>query len=76
MSEADWLDIFGDNLVGILREFRMTQNDLADAIGVSKSVVSSWINKQKMPSLKSIINMSHVLGVTVDELVYFDDKII
>ena len=55
ISEAEWLDIFADNLVDILRDARMSQRDLADAIGVTESTISRYIHKQQIPTLKNII---------------------
>lgn len=76
MSEQEWLDMFSDNLVNILKERNITQKELADKCGVSKSVISSFINKQKIPSLKTAINMSYALDINIDDLVNFDDEII
>lgn len=76
MSEVEWMEIFANNLVNILEEENMTQKELADAIGITKSAISKYINKQRMPSLKNIINMSDVLNISIDELIYFGDVII
>lgn len=75
MTEAEWIDIFGDNLIGIMRDYNYTQRDLADALGVSESTISRYIKKQVAPSIFTIINMSYTLGCTIDELVDFGDKI-
>lgn len=71
ISEQKWLNEFGDNLKDILKEKCMTQQELADECGVVKSVISSYINKNKMPSLKTAINMAYVLDIDIDELVDF-----
>lgn len=71
VSEQQWIDTFGDNLKDILNEKYMTQQQLADRCGLAKSTISSYINKNKMPSAKAIINMAYVLGVDIDELVDF-----
>lgn len=76
MSEIEWLNIFGDNLAEILHEYRMTQRELADAAGLAESSVSQYIHKQKIPSLKAIINIADALDMTVDELIDFGDRII
>ena len=75
MTELEWLDEFGDNLADRLIYANMTQRELADEAGLSEAAVSSYIRKQKIPSLKAIINIAYVLGITVDELLgteYFD----
>ena len=75
MSEIEWMDIFGDNLRDILKEFNMTQIELADAAGVAEGAISNYINKRSIPSLRNAITISHALGVSMDELFYFEDKV-
>lgn len=75
MSEQEWLDIFGDNLRGILEEYRLSQIDLAEEIGVSEAAISSYINKKKMPGIKVILNMCYSLGIDLDDLMDFGSPI-
>ncbi len=75
MSELEWLDIFGDNLVSLLRETKMTRHELADAIGVSEAMISYYINKQKMPSFKILLRMAYVFNITLDELADFGEPV-
>lgn len=75
MSELEWLDIFGDNLVSLLQETRMSQRELADAAGLSEATISYYIHKRKIPSLKAIINIAYAFSITVDELIDFGDMI-
>ncbi len=76
MSEFEWMNIFGDNLVSILDEYRMTQRDLADAAGLTESAISQYIHKQRMPSIKAVINIADALDMSLDELIYFGDRIV
>lgn len=75
MSEQEWIDIFGDNLRDILKEYGYTQRDLADAVGTTEATISRYINKQRMPTLKMAINMSLELGIDLEEFVVFDERI-
>lgn len=75
MSEIEWLDIFGENLNDMLIEQDISRNDFANAIGVDRSTVSRYINKQQMPTVKNIVNMAYVLRCDVDELINFDEHI-
>ena len=75
MTELEWLDIFGDNLVDLLKDANMTQRELADAAGLSEATVSCYIHKQKIPGLKAIINIADALDLYIDDLVYFGDRI-
>ena len=75
MTELEWIEIFANNLIDILDEYEMSQRELAFKCGISEAAMSSYVNKQKMPSLKTIVNMSFVLGITTDDLIFFGEKI-
>lgn len=75
MTEIEWLDIFGDNLRDILLDVGMTQSELADELGIDKSLVNRYINKQYIPNLKTIINMAYVLNCNISELIDFGEPI-
>lgn len=75
MSEVEWLDIFGDNLVDCLKEFRLTQKDLAEMTGLSESTISNYIHKRQMPTIKAILAISYELDISVSELIDFGEKI-
>ena len=75
MTELEWINIFGDNLASILDDYRMTQRDLADAAGLSEAAISQYINKQRMPSIKAIINIADALEMSIDELIDFGDRV-
>ena len=75
MSELEWLDIFGDNLVSLLKDARMSQRELADAAGLSEATISSYIRKRKMPSIRAVVNIAYVFGISMDELIDFGDMV-
>ena len=75
MSEITWMDIFGDNLRDMLKEANMTQRELAEEACLAESTISEYINKQKTPGLKSIINISYALDCSMDDLIDFGDTI-
>lgn len=75
MTHEEWRDIFGDNLLSLLDDRHMTQMELAKDSGLSKSMISGYINKQTMPSLAAAINIAYALDVSMDELVNFDEPI-
>ena len=75
MTEQEWLNIFGDNLRDILQEYGYTQKDLADAIGVNEATISRYINKQRMPTVPILINMSMELGINLEDFAVFGDRI-
>lgn len=75
MSEMQWLKIFADNLVYILNQNRMSQNELARLTGIDQGSISRYANAQQMPGPRALVNIALALGLTVDELVNFDDMI-
>ena len=75
MSELEWLDIFGDNLVSLLRDARMSQRELAEVTGLSEATISSYIHKRKMPSLRAVVNIAYAFDISMDELIDFGDMV-
>ena len=75
MTELEWMDIFGDNLVYMMKEANMTQHDLAMATGLSDSIISYYVHKQRVPGIKAIINISDALGCTPADLIDFGEMI-
>lgn len=75
MTVQEWINIFGDNLAEMLKDARMTQQELADAAGISESIVSDYINKRRGPCIKSLINISLVMSCSLDELMDFEEII-
>lgn len=75
MSEVEWMNIFGDNLVDLLKRVNMTQRELADAAGLSESAISNYIHKIRMPNVRALINISEALDCSLDDLMYFGDRI-
>lgn len=75
MTELEWMDVFGDNLKEMIKEANMTQRELADASGIEESSISRFIRKERMPSLKSIINISYALDCDLNDLIDFGDRI-
>lgn len=75
MSEVEWIDIFGDNLRDMLIDAKMTQAELADDTGLTEATISRYINKQRMPTVRALINIAYSLNVSLDELMDFGDQV-
>ena len=60
---------FSKNM-GILMEAEcLTQAELAEAIGVSQSIISAWLLGQREPSGKNLCLLADYFNVTIDQLV-------
>lgn len=69
MSEIEFMDIFSDNLESLMNDVGIGVNQLAREINVSKAVISRYINKQRIPSLKTFLNICIALDCQPDDLV-------
>lgn len=76
LTEQEWLDIFGDNLLEMMCEYGINQGDLAEESGLSEATISKYLNKKQLPGIKAIVNIATVLECSIDDLVYFGDRII
>ena len=75
MSEMEWLRIFANNLIYYLETHGMSQNELARRSGLEQGSISRYAAALQMPGIKAVVNIALALGVTVDELINFDDMI-
>jgi transcriptional regulator with XRE-family HTH domain len=53
----------------VLKRKNITQQELADQLGVSKVTVSYWCNNQTMPSLETLKRISLILKVKITDLI-------
>jgi transcriptional regulator with XRE-family HTH domain len=75
MSEMEWLRIFASNLTYYLEMHGISQSELARRSGLDQASISRYSNATQMPGIKAIVNIANALGVSVDELINFDDMI-
>lgn len=75
MTEVEWLDIFASNLASTMKDGGFTQVELAEESGLAQSTISSYLNKQKLPGIKAVLNISYALDCEVGELIDFDEFI-
>lgn len=55
-----------DRIQSLRKMKGISQEELADKIGVSRQAVSKWENEQSIPDLDKVIIMSDYFGVTTD----------
>lgn len=75
MSEMEWLKVFSTNLKARLKDAGMSQQDLADATGMSKSAISKYVTGKQIPTLRAIVNICYELGCDTDELIDLGERI-
>ena len=52
----------------VLVEQKKTNKWLSEALGVNPSTVSKWCTKSSQPDLETIVKISKLLGVGIEEL--------
>lgn len=55
-----------DRILNLRKTKGMSQEQLADAIGVSRQSVSKWESEQAVPDPEKVVIMSEIFGVTTD----------
>lgn len=62
----------GQQIKALRNAENYSQDDLSEKIFVSRQTISSWENDKSYPDLKSLILISDLFGVSIDELVKGD----
>lgn len=71
MNELDLLYEFADNLKYYMDKKDFTQSDLARESYISRESINKYLNAQRMPTLKSIVNICCALKCEFDDLIPF-----
>lgn len=64
-----------ENIVRLRRERKLTQEQLADFVGVTKASVSKWETGQSMPDILLLPRLAAYFDVTVDELIGYQPQL-
>lgn len=64
-----------DNIIRLRRERKLTQEELADFMGVTKASVSKWEKGMNTPDLLLLPQLAAFFGVTVDELIGYEAQL-
>ncbi len=60
--------VFGERLQQLMTEKKVTQVELASAIGFSQRAISKWLNNQAEPTATAIYKCAQYFGATSDYL--------
>ena len=64
-----------DNLIRLRHEKNITQEQLADFLGVTKASVSKWENRQSMPDILLLPRLAVFFGVSIDQLMGYEPQL-
>lgn len=57
-----------DRIQQLRKKNDLSQEQLADKLGISRQSISKWESKQSMPEIDRIVQLSEIFGVTTDYL--------
>lgn len=66
---------FGEKVQSYRKKKGLSQEELADKIGVSRQAVQKWESGNSMPELNKLILLSDVLELSLDSLLKDDEKV-
>ena len=64
--------MFKDNLAQLRKLQNMTQEDIAERIGVSRQTVAKWETGETTPDLEKACLLASILGVSLDDLTNYE----
>ncbi len=64
--------MFKDNLVELRKIHDMSQEELADRIGVSRQTLSKYETGESLPDIEKCRLLADVFGVSIDDLLNYD----
>ena len=62
------MDTLGKRIAALRKEKGMTQEELAEKLGVSPQAISKWENEQSCPDISLLPRLAAIFGVTTDLL--------
>jgi len=63
---------FGDNLKKIRKSKKMSQEQLAEKVNVSRQSVSKWENGESYPEMNNLLQLCKIFNCEINELVHKD----
>ena len=68
--------MFGENLAALRKMRQMTQDELAERVGVSRQAVGKWEAGETEPALGIAQKVAEVFGVSLDEMTDHKPKLV
>ena len=57
------------NIVKYRQRNKMSQEQLAEALNISRQSISKWETGENLPSIDNLISLSGLLDISLDELI-------
>lgn len=66
--------MFKDNLVQMRKFKQLTQEDIADKLGVTRQSVAKWESGESVPDLDRCKQLADIFGVSLDDLANYESE--
>lgn len=66
---------FNEKLIQLRKENKLTQDQLAEKLNISRQSVSKWENEHGYPDIANLIKISDLYNLSLDELLKNDKKL-
>lgn len=66
--------MFKDNLIALRKINNLSQEELADRIGVTRQTLSKYETGESLPDIDKCMALANVFEVSLDDLVNYDSK--
>ncbi|MBV7390646.1 MULTISPECIES: helix-turn-helix domain-containing protein [Enterococcus] len=57
-------------------ELHLTQDEVAEALGITRQTISNWENGRSYPDIERVIRLSEIYQLSLDELLKGDVKMV
>lgn len=66
--------MIGENLLFLRKNRKMSQEQVAEAVGVSRQAVAKWESGDTVPDINNCAALAELFEVTLDELVTYESR--
>ncbi|MBU5365755.1 helix-turn-helix transcriptional regulator [Enterococcus devriesei] len=66
----------GERLKARRNELNLTQDQVADSLGITRQTMSNWENGRSYPDIERVIRLSELYALSLDELLKGDQKMV
>ena len=63
--------MISDNLYSLRKLHQLTQEEVAERVGVSRQALAKWENGETMPDIEKCVLLAELYNVTLDDLVNY-----
>lgn len=64
---------FSEQIKKIRTDNKLTQEQLAQKLNISRQTISSWENNRNLPDLEMVVTVAKLFGLSLDQLILGDD---